>query len=110
MAATVVTSATILLSRLSKFSSIFSAEAKAIEMALSEVKNSRNRNFIIFSDSKSTLQALLHSHPSNPQIIRVVHSYNQAILQGKSIVFCWIPSHIGIRGNEEADKAAKEAL
>ena len=30
--------------------------------------------------------------------------------EGKSVVFCWIPSHIGIRGNEQADRAAKAAL
>ena len=28
----------------------------------------------------------------------------------KDITFCWIPSHIGIRGNEKADSTAKSAL
>ena len=31
-------------------------------------------------------------------------------LRGFDIVFCWIPSHIGIRGNTKADTAAKQAL
>ena len=28
----------------------------------------------------------------------------------KDIVFCWVPSHTGIKGNERADFAAKSAL
>ena len=28
----------------------------------------------------------------------------------KMVIFCWIPSHIGIQGNDEADSLAKAAL
>ena len=40
----------------------------------------------------------------------MLEKYNQLKSKGKNIIFCWIPSHIGIKGNEEADEAAKEAL
>ena len=39
-----------------------------------------------------------------------MEKHQTVILAGKSVLFCWLPSHVGIPGNERADAAAKEAL
>ena len=46
-------------------------------------------------------------HPLIGMVIRKCVSLNIA---QKDIVFCWVPSHTGIKGNEKADSAAKSAL
>ena len=40
----------------------------------------------------------------------IIESLNQLISVNKLIKFCWTPSHVGIKGNEKADAAAKAAL
>ena len=91
-------------------SSVFTAEAKAIDLALDFVKNCNNTNkFVIFSDSLSVLQALNNSSSKNPQIQQLLLKHHE-ITSSKTIIYCWIPSHIGIYGNEKADKKAKESL
>ena len=90
------------MNRLADHSSIFTAEAKAISLALDHIKKTNNRSYLIFSDSLSCLQALLQASPTNPWVVRVLEKYNQLKSKGKDIIFCWIPSHIAIKGNEEA--------
>ena len=46
----------------------------------------------------------------NPLILQVLQKLHHLSCAHKTIHLCWIPSHIGIRGNEAADMAAKESL
>ena len=96
--------------RLPKHASIFTAEVEAIRGALKFIEISWLRNFVIFSDSKSTLEAIDSQDSNNPLVIDTLQTIYKLINKGKNIEFCWIPSHIGIRGNEQADGAAKSAL
>ena len=43
----------------------------------------------------------------NPYILDILYGNNYVSIQGIIVTFCWIPSHIGIHGNDETDKAAK---
>ena len=46
----------------------------------------------------------------NPLILKTLQKLHDLRCARKTIYFCWIPSHISIRGNEAADMAAKESL
>ena len=98
--------------RLNKDISIFSAELFAIERAMSFVgKRVIHDKICIFTDSRAALQALenqsFNRHESISYILNITRYLQQN--EGKTIKFQWIPSHSGLKGNEWADKAAKEA-
>ena len=82
----------------------------SIFTALRYIKiTTKNNKFVVFSDSKSALQALLSKwdHPIVQTILRFLvflHTIH------KTVIFCWLPSHMGISGNERAASAAKAAL
>ena len=59
------------------------------------------KNNKFFGDSKSALQALLSKwyHPTVQTIMKFfvfLHTVH------KTVIFCWLPSHMGISGNERA--------
>ena len=58
--------------RLSDNSSIFTAEAKAIDIALYHIKDQSEKQFIIYSDSLSVLKSLNDLHHRNPLIQQIL--------------------------------------
>ena len=96
--------------RLPSNASIFTAEVTAIDLALDAITESDDDYFIIFSDSLSVLLSLHNMKLDNPLILKLLEKLHHLSCAQKTIYLCWIPSHIGIRGNEAADLAAKESL
>lgn len=89
--------------------SIFTAELLAILFATKFASESNAYKFMICSDSKSALQALSNKRIDHP-IIKDIIMELQMKEEEKEILFCWIPSHVDIRGNVKADFCAKQAL
>ena len=99
---------TILSYRLPPFFSVFTPEFFAVETALKLISSYSHKHFIIYTDSRSVIDSL-QSLSCSPSFLSVLQLYNELINKGFHIHFCWVPAHIGIRGNEAADKATKQA-
>ena len=88
--------------------SIFTAELQALWLALNYIFYSTGTFFTIFSDSKSALQAIQVYHSDHPLISLIQQWLYKIHSKHKFVTFCWIPSHVGIVGNDEADLLARE--
>ena len=89
----------------------FLAINKALEWATLNSEFLDNKKLVILSDSRSSLEAL-SSTSTSKYSSQEEYAYRIAeILQERSfsISLQWVPSHIGLAGNEEVDKIAKEA-
>ena len=97
------------LGKLPDHASIFTAELTAINQALKLAASSKHKYFTIYSDSFSSLSALQKRNSSHPLIQKAQEWLFWLATRHKYISFCWVPSHMGIQGNEDADKEAKNA-
>ena len=90
--------------------SIYTAELQALKMAFYLVENSTGHDYIIFTDSLSSLMALKGNQFHHPFISDLLQKYSDLVRSNKCVVLAWVPSHVGIKGNEKADALAKKAL
>ena len=90
-------------------SSVFRSELIAIDSALKSIARDTDTKYIwILTDSRSSIQHLQNYQDVHDatgiHILQQLRELSQKI----DIHFQWIPSHVGIQGNEIADSLAKE--
>ena len=92
--------------RIPDISSIYTAELTALYKALEIIRESHLERFVTCSDSKSAVQAIANKRIEDPHILDIFMVLMH--LNHKEVVFCWIPSHVDIEGNEKGDLYAKK--
>ncbi|XP_076047437.1 uncharacterized protein LOC143028972 [Oratosquilla oratoria] len=94
--------------RLPNHTSIYIAELYGIYKALEYAQSDTHSKFVIFTDSLSALKSIkTGNHMENFLLGKIISTLS---ITSKSITLSWVPSHIGIFGNEKADILAKTAL
>lgn len=95
--------------RLTDGISIFKAELFAIYYALLYISSVYSKQKIyLYSDSMSSIASLKSGHSaSNPFLLQALVELVSASQLNVTVV--WVPSHIGISGNEEVDRVANQA-
>ena len=63
--------------------------------------------WVIYTDSLSSMLAIENNRDNHPIISQIYDILTELHKQGKKITLFKTPVHIGKKGNEEADKAAK---
>jgi ribonuclease HI len=91
----------------------YTAELLAIHMALEHFVSMRQLplRICIASDSRGALVALDRGKKQERAnlIAEILINTSSMIQRGCDVAFLWVPSHVGIRGNEKADSAAYNA-
>ena len=100
--------------RLSDDLTIFTGELTAIKLSLVWIKqnsdvNRLGREIAIFSDSLSVLKAInADNNACRSLLLNEIYDLINNIEANVKLI--WIPSHLGIAGNETADRLAKSAI
>lgn len=86
--------------------SVFDAELYAIFSTMEYICQHRLPS-VIFTDSQSALNSIISGVSKHPLALRICH---MILNSNHRIYLAWIPSHIGLPGNEKADTWARRSL
>ncbi|KAL3275004.1 hypothetical protein HHI36_019777 [Cryptolaemus montrouzieri] len=83
----------------------------AMYYALLEILSNQEpkSQYVICTDSVSSLQTINHRYPSNPIARQISDIRYQLAKSNKKVKCVYIPSHTNIEGNDLADESEKEA-
>ena len=100
--------------RINPLATITSAEGLAILQALQMGYKKEWRKILVFTDSLSIINNLAHNG-LNSEMSIIEESEIRELLwmmnkNGNECVINWVPAHVGIVGNEIADKLAKQSV
>ena len=75
--------------------------------AMKEMKEREDIGWVIYTDSLSSMLAIENIRENCPILNQIYDILTELHNQEKQLTLCKVPAHIGFKGNEEADKAAK---
>ncbi|KAL1398832.1 hypothetical protein pipiens_002335 [Culex pipiens pipiens] len=95
-----------------KLLSIFHAELLALRQAVEIIAGSGAGEYVVLTDSLSSLMSLSNSRVSSHQPsvwFEIKRFISQISERGATVTFMWVPAHRGVPLNETADRAANQA-
>lgn len=78
-----------------------------VDACIEETKKEDNHTMYMNSDSREEMKALA-SHSDNYKVAWNFHEVLKPLEVGNKVTLLWVPRHMGIRDNEEADRCARK--
>lgn len=93
---------------LGKYTNIFQAELYAISRCadINLGRNYQNKTIAILTDSQAAIKAINSHKITSASVWECFNTVNTLATHNKVTIY-WVPGHVGVDGNEEADKLAR---
>ncbi|KAH8026669.1 hypothetical protein HPB51_023909 [Rhipicephalus microplus] len=85
------------------------AEVAVLNLAADQLAELPPSSAVLFCDSRAAFLTLAKGENGNSIAQRLTRKFTVIVRSGCDVSFQWVPSHVGVRGNEAADALAKDA-